>query len=217
MLGLFACFSLPNRVQFRRPHIAFILLIALCGVSLVLYFSANSIFDIFMLEHVKFADFKRTQRVKYAKRVGNYTSACRLPSLDPFHPSVLGYVKDLGKLRCTGQTYSTFINNVLEVKGEGISSVQYRIIERPRGDDFKAVLSEPKNLPNMAENVTPGIQEDSKTSKKIILFIYLLYHTFSGYDPISNISGLKQTHLVISGNNLLVSEIFVKWLKITII
>ncbi|KAL9978381.1 hypothetical protein ACROYT_G015887 [Oculina patagonica] len=70
--------------------------------------------------------------------------------MDPFHPSILKFVKDLGKLQCKGERYSTFINNVLEVKGDNIYSVQYRTIERPRGDDFKVVLSEPKSLSNMA-------------------------------------------------------------------
>ena len=40
---------------------------------------------------------------------------------------------------------------MLEVKGGGISSVQYRTIERPPGDDFRVVLSDPKNLLNTAE------------------------------------------------------------------
>ena len=38
--------------------------------------------------------FKKTLRVKYVKQVGNYSSACRLPNLDPFHPSILEFVKD---------------------------------------------------------------------------------------------------------------------------
>ncbi|KAJ7357527.1 hypothetical protein OS493_024332 [Desmophyllum pertusum] len=61
------------------------------------------------------------------------------------------FIKDLGKLQCTGERFSTFINNVLEVKGDGIASVQYRTIERPSGDDFKVVLSDPKSLSNTAK------------------------------------------------------------------
>jgi len=97
------------------------------------------------------SEYKKTLRVKYVKQVGNYSSACRLPNLDPFHPSILGFVKDLGKLQCTGERYSTFVNNVLEVKGDGFATVQYRTIERPRGDDFNVILSAPKSLLNMAE------------------------------------------------------------------
>lgn len=98
------------------------------------------------------SNFKNTLRVKYVKQVGNYSSACRLPNLDPFHPSILEFVKDLGKLQCKGERYSTFINNVLEVKGDGVYSAQYRTIERPHGDDFKVVLSDPKSLSNGAES-----------------------------------------------------------------
>ena len=55
-------------------------------------------------------------------------TACQLPTLNPFHPSVTQFMKDLGKLRCTGETYSSFHNNVLQVKGKGIVSAQYRKI-----------------------------------------------------------------------------------------
>ena len=102
--------------------------------------------------------FKKTLRVKYVKRVGNSSSACRLPNLDPFHPSILEFVKDLGKLQCKGDRYSSFINNLLEVKGEDIYSAQYRTIERPHGDDFKVVLSDAMSLSNEAK---PGDGENS--------------------------------------------------------
>ena len=90
--------------------------------------------------------------------VGNSSSACRLPNLDPFHPSILEFVKDLGKLQCKGDRYSSFINNLLEVKGEDIYSAQYRTIERPHGDDFKVVLSDAMSLSNKAK---PGDGENS--------------------------------------------------------
>ena len=80
---------------------------------------------------------KKTLRVKYLKRVGNYSSAC----LDPFNPSIQDFVKDLGKLQCTGKRYSSFINNLLAVKGEKIYSAHFRTIERPHGDDFKVAVS----------------------------------------------------------------------------
>ena len=101
--------------------------------------------------------FKKTLRVKYVKQVGNYSTACRLPNLDPFHPSILEFVKDLGKLQCKGERHSFFINNLLEVKGEDIYSAQYSTIERPPGDDFKVVLSDPVSLSNEAE---PGNDEN---------------------------------------------------------
>ncbi|XP_020613792.1 uncharacterized protein LOC110052015 [Orbicella faveolata] len=151
MMRIFGCFSLPYRVQFRRINIAFILFIACCGIGVVLYFSANGIVG---SNPQLNTEFKKTLRVKYVKRVGNYSSACRLPNLDPFHPSILEFVKDLGKLQCQGERYSTFINNVLEVKGDGFAAVQYRTIERPDGDDFNVTLSAPKRLLNIAEKTT---------------------------------------------------------------
>ena len=74
------------------------------------------------------------------------TEACRLPSLDPFHPSVVQFMKDLGELRCEGVSYSSFENNVLRVEGEDIVSAQYRKIERTPGNDFDVVLSDPVSV-----------------------------------------------------------------------
>lgn len=105
--------------------------------------------------------FKTSLRVKYVKHVGNYSSACRLPNLDAFHPSVLNFVKDLGKLKCEGVRYSSFKNNVLEVKGKEISSVQYKTIERPLGDDFTVVLSDPVSLPNVADSSAGNTQKEN--------------------------------------------------------
>lgn len=76
------------------------------------------------------------------------TTACQLPTLNPFHPSVTQFMKDLGKLCCTGETYSSFQNNVLQVKGKGIVSAQYSKIERMPGNDFDVVLSNPVSVQN---------------------------------------------------------------------
>ena len=73
-------------------------------------------------------------------------AACRLPSLDPFHPSVVQFMKDLGEFRCKGVSYSSFENNVLRVEGEDIVSAQYRKIERTPGNDFDVVLSDPVSV-----------------------------------------------------------------------
>ena len=43
------------------------------------------------------------------------------------------------------------------MRGEDIHSAQYRTIERPLGDDFKVVLSDPMSLSNKAE---PGNGEN---------------------------------------------------------
>ena len=75
-------------------------------------------------------------------------TACQLPTLNPCHPSVTQFMKDLGKLRYTGETYSSFKNNVLQVKGKGIVSAQYRKIKRMPGNDFEVVLSNPVSVQN---------------------------------------------------------------------
>lgn len=152
-----------RRIQFRRLHIAFIMLIVWCGIFIVLYFSVYG----FLSRSI--SQFNRTLRVKYVKRIGNYSSACRLPNLDPFHPSILEYVTDLGKLQCSGERYSTYRNNVLEVKGAEISAVQYRIIERPRGDDFGVELSAPSNLWNLA---LPTIQPKLRMKATPVSILY---------------------------------------------
>lgn len=134
-----------RRFQCRRLHVAFIMLIVWCGIVIVLYFS------VYGLLSKSISQLNRTLRVKYVNRIGNYSSACRLPNLDPFHPSILEYMRDLGKLQCSvRERYSTFKNNVVQVKGAGISAVQYRTIDRPRGDDFGVELSAPSNLWNLA-------------------------------------------------------------------
>lgn len=135
------CLTFPHRIQFYRFRVAFILW---CTIIAVLYFSLNDTFK-------STFRFKKTLRFKYVKHVGNYSSACRLPNLDAFHSSILEFVKDLGKLKCEGVRYSSFANNVLEVRGEQITSVMYKTVERPPEDDFNVVLSDPVSMINMAD------------------------------------------------------------------
>ena len=156
-------------MQVHRFNIASILFIVCCGIGVVLYFSANGIVE---SNTQLYAEFKKTHRVKYVKQVGNYSSACRLPNLDPFHASILEFVKDLGKLQCKGERYSTFVNNVLEVKGDGFATVQYRTIERPVGDDFNVTLSAPKSLLNMA--VKTKTESPTDEGERNSYFMYIL-------------------------------------------
>ena len=144
------------------------MLIVWCGIVIVLYFSVYG----FLSKSI--SQFNRTLRVKYVRRIGNYSSACRLPILDPFHPSILEYMRDLGKLQCSGERYSMYKNNVLEVKGTGINAVQYRTIERPRGDDFAVELSAPGNLWNLAmPTMQPTLR--MKTTSVSILYSSVLF------------------------------------------
>ena len=81
------------------------------------------------------------------EHITNYSNAaCKIPVLDPFHSSVIHFMKDLGKLRCNGVSYSSFENNVLRIEGEGVVSAQYRKIERIPRNDFGVVLSDPVNV-----------------------------------------------------------------------
>jgi len=185
-MGTFGCFTLPYRVQFRRFNIASILFIACSGIGVVLYFSVNGVVESSpqlnsprLNSPQLYTEFKKTLRVKYVKRVGNYSSACRLPNLDPFHPSIREFVKDLGKLQCKGERYSTFVNNVLEVKGDGFAAVQYRTIERPSGDDFNVSLSAPKRLLNMAVKMSTEIPTDEGEEFVFRAYTLLCYSTNS--------------------------------------
>ena len=94
----------------------------------------------------------RSKAVLFKKNTGNNSAACRLPVLDPFHPSVVQFMSDLGKLNCEGVSYSSFENNVLRVEGEDIVSAQYRKIERTPGDDFGVVLADPVTIQNTSES-----------------------------------------------------------------
>lgn len=173
MMSEACCFvkMLFRRVQLRRRRFASILLIVSSGIVFVLYFEAYGFFF-----GSSQSTFPKT-RVKFVKHVGNSSSACRLPNLDPFHPSLMKFMKDLGKLQCSGERHSNFRDNVLEVKGEGLHSVRYSVIGRPRGDDFHAELSDPIHLVNEA---LPEQKQRKANLVRIICFLFarLLVHSF---------------------------------------
>lgn len=186
----FLCLRCPTKIQrgFRRNQINLMLFTVSGGLLLLLYYKLSDtvVAESSFKQH--YVDFKRNQRVKYVKNVGNLSSACRLPSLDPFHPSIMQFVTDLGKLRCEGKTYSTYAHNILDVKGEDISSVQYRIIERAPGDDFHTVLSEPKHVVNQAKILN---QKPSKPGKiwfiLITTFNEVKFYFTSGWKSICHL------------------------------
>ena len=95
------------------------------------------------------------KNARHNKDGGESFVACKLPEVDPFHPSVVQFIEDLGKLHCEGADYSSFENNVLRVEGEDIVSAQYRKIERAPGDDFRVVLSDPVRVRNTGGNPVP--------------------------------------------------------------
>ena len=103
---------------------------------------------------------------------GDSTAACKLPELDPFHPSVIKFIKDLGKLHCEGANFSKFENNVLRIEGGDVVSAQYRKIERTPGDDFGVVLSDAVRVQDKTRNNSgfTGIASD------IPLFVHQTSH-----------------------------------------
>jgi len=144
------CFNVPFRIRLHglRIFYAFVLVTGTALVALLLFARRNS------PTQFRGTQFRKSLRVKYVNNVGNTSVACRLPSLDPFHESVLKFVDDLGRLQCEGASFSSFENNLLRVEGEGIVSAQYRKIGRPSGDDFNVLHSHPVPVPNVAKKET---------------------------------------------------------------
>lgn len=133
-------------VRYIRSHLMVVLLVVICLASFMLIYQGT-------LLHWPSTDkirLQTTTTILYKESRKNNV-ACSLPLLDPFHPSVFHFIEDLGKLRCEGARYSSFENNVLRVEGKDIVSARYRKIERPPGNDFDAVLSDPVNVQNVSE------------------------------------------------------------------
>ena len=74
--------------------------------------------------------------------------ACKLPKVDPFHATVLEFIKDTGPLKCGERTLSSFQDDVLTVSGKGVIAIRYWIILRSPGTDFSSQLEGPKKLLN---------------------------------------------------------------------
>jgi len=147
-------FRVPFRIRFHRLRIVYAFVLTIGTIFVVLLLFRNSP-----------TQFKRSLRVKYVNSVGKISVACRLPSLDPFHESVLKSVRDLGRLRCKGASFSSFEDdNLLRVKGEGIVSAQYRKIGRPSGDDFNILRSHPVSVPHIANKTSEKAIKDEQYS-----------------------------------------------------
>ena len=133
-------------VRYTRSRLMLVLLGVICLVSFMLLYQGTLLYKS-STEKIR---WRTGVLYKTYKRNVNDV-ACRLPALDPFHPSVLQFTEDLGKLRCEGASYSSFENNVLRVEGEGVVSARYRKIERTPGNDFDVVLSDLVNVQNVSE------------------------------------------------------------------
>jgi hypothetical protein len=81
--------------------------------------------------------------------------ACILPELDPFHESAMDGIKDIGPLKCEGQTYTSLENGILSVSND-VSIMELKEIKRVPRDDFKIHFSD---LP-----MTMKAQENEKIS-----------------------------------------------------
>ncbi|PFX24499.1 uncharacterized protein LOC111331587 [Stylophora pistillata] len=134
-------------MQLRCLRFAFKILLISGGILTVLYFKGYDILP--SSSHNLSGTW--SSRAKYVKRFVQSSSACRLPNLDPYHPTIMKFMKDLGKLECKGEIFSNFKGDILEVKGKGIYSGRYRMIQRPRGDDSKAELSDPIEMVNLVK------------------------------------------------------------------
>lgn len=132
--------SIVRRPKFRCFALS-LGIVSLTSFALVFYRSFDLITTNRKLHHQTSVNY-------LVNRAAKESTACKLPVLDPFHPSVVNFMKDLGKLNCEGVSYSSFEDNVLRVEGEGIVSAQYRKIERPQGNDFGVVLSDPVRVLN---------------------------------------------------------------------
>ena len=152
-------FSIPCKVRFHGFRFVWALL---CAIGIILV--ALILFQKTRTVHIK-SPFKKSLRVKNVKQIGNISVACRLPSLDPFHHSIIKFVKNLGKLQCEGASFSSFENNVLRVEGEGILSAQYRKIDRPSGDDFTVTRSDPIPIRNLVERTADEEQSKGMSSE----------------------------------------------------
>lgn len=152
------CLNIPFRLRFHRFRVAWAML---CAVGIILV--ASLLFQ--KSRTVDTTTFKKSLRVKYVKQVGNTSVACRLPNLNPFHESIIKFVKNLGKLQCKGRSFSNFENNVLRVEGEDIVSAQYRKIGRPSGDDFKVTRSDPVPISNLVERTADEEQSKGMSSE----------------------------------------------------
>ena len=148
------CLNIPFKFRFHRLRVVWAILCAV-GIILVAWM---------LFQKSRTVPFKKSLRVKYVKQVGNISVACRLPNLNPFHDSIIKFVKNLGKLQCEGESFSNFENNVLRVEGEDIVSAQYRKIGRPSGDDFKVTLSDPVPISNLVERTADEEQSKGMSS-----------------------------------------------------
>lgn len=79
------------------------------------------------------------------------SAVCKLPNINPYHISILPFMKNLRPLDC-GKPSATFENNVLKFEGFNVVSVHYRTITRPDGDDNAVNVSEPILFPNLLDN-----------------------------------------------------------------
>lgn len=168
--------------RFSRKHMAKIfnwkIFVSLVGlVSFFSFFYQTLLLLNHSAKHIPISSSLFRNKSLLGKRHDdNNFVACKLPELDPFHPSVIHFTKDFGKLRCNGASYSSFENNVLRVEGTGVVSVQYRTIQRPLGDDFGVVLSDPVRVRNEEKrNQTGECFQKSKFQLLSLIFWFFFF------------------------------------------
>ena len=72
--------------------------------------------------------------------------ACNIPQIDPFHNLALKEMRDVGKIDCPENSFSYVKNGSLIINADRLRYAHLQYIERPVGDDFQYVLSEPVQI-----------------------------------------------------------------------
>ncbi|XP_031563798.1 uncharacterized protein LOC116299306 [Actinia tenebrosa] len=118
-------------------------------------FGANFLLDYHLVRGEKIQAY--LQQLSAKKHSVN-EPICKLPVLDPFHKSVKSLIVPSPPLDC-GKLHSSFENNTLQVKADGVVAVAYRIISRPKGDDFSSIVSEPLVVMNSKQDARKNVYE----------------------------------------------------------
>ena len=82
--------------------------------------------------------------------------ACPLPKLNPYHESVMKFIRDIGSLQCRGKRYFNLEGGILKVQvDKDVSDVTYSVIERPKGDDFSYNMGRKNTFADIPEKRKP--------------------------------------------------------------
>lgn len=82
---------------------------------------------------------------------------CLLLDIDYRSESIMKYQKDLGELKCSGQSVSFLGGGVLHVKGKGLQDVSYQAIQTAKtAEDKGFILGDRMSVVTAQVQLTPG-------------------------------------------------------------